>query len=153
MIKDFILNSIVEEVINEIALHDEFNDFNELDYEKKVELIYDIINIQSLAIVDSIKNKEFIKLPLLGVFKIRDGRKYVINKKDEIARKFNLSDYNSASDEMKKLINQEVKVSVRAYKVAKRKDFRATHSDNKLAPIRSRNILDNIKKALDKSKD
>ena len=138
MIKDFILNTIIRECINIVAEKegDSFSVFNLLPINTRKKIIEGIVDNQSKAIVHAMENKEDIRIPHLGTFKIKQGRVIALELRDKVLEKYNVIDYDSANDELKEEINKEHRALVRLKFMELKKTRRETRPFN--SPIVSK---------------
>lgn len=116
---DYRINTLVDK-IKSIITKDNYkkdskwiDSFNKLNDKNKEKLIITIFESQSKAIVKSISNSESIQLPLLGSFKIKQGRKIAMDIKKDVRKEFGIEREDLLNVEDKDKFNEIVKFRIR----------------------------------------
>lgn len=105
-----IVNKIISDVesyVGDVESMSEFTrNFNTLSQEDKLELIEDIIDFQTLHIIESMKERKDVTIPVMGSFIIKENKLLIMNLMNEVANEKGYTNFEEAPKEVRDIIRR-----------------------------------------------
>lgn len=153
MIRDFILNQIIKKVrayVSSIKSYDVSSNlysrrFNKLTKEEQEVIVIRVIESQSKAIKHGMENESDIRLPYLGIFRIKPQRRIALGIRFDVIKELGYDRWSNLTVDEKAAVNKIVDTRCPQAIKSWRNDVTAARPRN-TAPVIKCIFLDKIKK-------